>query len=100
MKPVRFPSKLHALPPPHAAEMKPPRRLAPRTYDQLCRLTEARLLEYRRKALSLENSLEESDYASSTEPLEIAYIWFKSDPRWKPLYDQILAALAFVQSHK
>jgi hypothetical protein len=80
--------------------MKLPRRVAPRSYVQLCKLSEARLLAYRRKALSLENSLEDSDYADRKEPLDDAYIWFKSDPRWQPLYDQILAALAHVQASK
>ena len=80
--------------------MKPPRRLVPKSFDQLCQLSEARLLAYRRMALSLENSLEASDYADLNEPLDEACIWFKSDPRWAPLYEQILAALALVQGSK
>ena len=79
--------------------MTPPRRLAPRSFDQLCRLSEARLLAYRRKALALENCPEDSDYDSKDiAALDDTYIWFKSDPRWQPLYDQILAALARAQS--
>jgi hypothetical protein len=38
----------------------------------MCQLSEARLLAYRRKALSLENSLEESDYADGKDPLDDA----------------------------
>lgn len=75
--------------------MNPPRRLAILSSEQMLRLNEARLLSYRKKALSLENSPEDSDY----DPIEVrnldkAYIWFKSDPRWKSLYEQILLALA------
>lgn len=74
--------------------MKPPRRLKPLSSEELRRLPKARLLSYRKKALSLENSPEKSDYDSDeVGALEKTYIWFKSDPRWKPLYDEILLAL-------
>jgi hypothetical protein len=79
--------------------MTPPRRLAMRSREQLQRLTEERLLAYRKKALSLENSPEESDYAADElASLDDQYIWFKSDPRWSPQYSVILEVLAFSQS--
>ena len=77
--------------------MKPLRRLKPLSSSELGRLTKDRLLSYRKKALSLENSPEMSDYDSKEiSDLDSVYVWFKSDPRWKPLYDQILLALARV----
>ncbi len=79
--------------------MKPPRQLKILSQDQLLRLSEARLLAYRRKALSLENCPEDSDYSDEEiQSLDGNSIWFKSDPRWKPAYEQILEALARVQS--
>lgn len=79
--------------------VKPPRRLAILSREQLLRLTEARLLSYRKKALSLENSPEESDYSDlEIKSLDKTYIWFKSDFRWKRVYNDILHALARVQS--
>ena len=79
--------------------MKPRRRLKVLLPDQLRNLTEERLLEYRKKALSLANCPEDADYSQAeAQLLDADYIWFKSDPRWKPAYDQILEALARVQS--
>jgi hypothetical protein len=67
--------------------------------EQLRHLTEARLLAYRKKSLSLENCPEDSDYSpQEIETLDRSFIWFKSDPRWQPAYDLILEALARVQS--
>lgn len=81
--------------------MEPPRRLKILTPAQLRHLTKARLLAYRKKALSLENSPEESDYSpKDVAALDDSYIWFKSDPRWRPLYDRILSRLADVQSRR
>ena len=80
--------------------MTPPRRLKILSTTDLLRLTEARLLAYRKKALSIENCPEDSDYFDTPrEELDPTFIWFKSDPRWKVLYDQILHALAQVQHH-
>jgi hypothetical protein len=77
--------------------MKPPRRLKPLSSEELLRLSKDRLLSYRKKALSLENSPEKSDYDSDDiKKLDKSCIWFKSDPRWKALYDEILLALARV----
>lgn len=79
--------------------MKQRRRLKVITADQLRHLTEERLLEYRKKALSLANCPEDADYSQvEAQSLDANYIWFKSDPRWRPAYDQILNALARVQS--
>ena len=81
--------------------MIPPRRLKAVLPDELARLSEARLLAYRKKALSLENSPEESDYsAEELQSLDANYIWFKSDPRWKLAYEQVLAALKRIQRTK
>jgi hypothetical protein len=81
--------------------MTPPRRLKVLTTTRLSSLTEERLLSYRKKALSLEDSPEDSDYSTDeVNSLDPNYIWFKSDPRWKPAYDDILAALARLQSSR
>ena len=75
--------------------MVPPRRLAMLSSDQLARLTKSRLLAYRKTALSLENSPEDSDYSSDeVKLLDKSYLWFKSDPRWHEQYELILKALA------
>jgi hypothetical protein len=74
--------------------MTPPRRIAALSIEQMHRLTKARLLSYRKKVLSLENSPEESDYDPiEIEKLDKKYIWFKSDPRLGRLYEQTLIAL-------
>lgn len=60
--------------------MRPPRRLKILTPSELRQLNEARLLSYRKKALSIENSPEESDYGpDDIARLDQTYIWFKSD---------------------
>jgi hypothetical protein len=82
-------------------DMKLRRRLKILLPDQLHHLTEERFLEYRKKALSLANCPEDADYSpAKAQSLDANFIWFKSDPRWQPAYDQILEALARVQSHK
>jgi hypothetical protein len=59
------------------------------------------LLSYRKKALSLENSPEQSDYSSDDiKVLDKRYVWFKSDPRWKSVYEEVLAALAAAQRRR
>jgi hypothetical protein len=79
--------------------MKQRRRLNVLSPDELQHLTEERLLAYRKKALSLPNCPEDADYSrAQADALDASYIWFKSDPRWQPTYDQILEALARVQS--
>lgn len=79
--------------------MKPPRRLRILTESELRHLTVERLLAYRKKALSLENTLADSDYGDSADELDETFIWFKEDPRWQEVYDRILAALAVKQSN-
>lgn len=70
-----------------------PRRLKLLTEEELSLLSVDRLLEYRRKALSLENTLFASDYVEVAKDLDPEFIWFKDDPRWQELYNRILAAL-------
>ncbi len=78
--------------------MTPPRRLKVLSTDELARLNERRLLAYRKKALSLENCPEDADYSpAEVAVLDAGYIWFKSDPRWRGAYEQILERLAQVQ---
>jgi hypothetical protein len=75
--------------------MKPPRHLRVLSREQLRHLTRARLLAYRKKALSLENRPEESDYSpDEVNLLDDSFIWFKSDPRWGTSYQLICEALA------
>jgi hypothetical protein len=74
--------------------MKPPRRLRVLSREQLRRLTRSRLLAYRKKALSLENCPQESDYSpDEVNLLGDSFIWFKSDPRWQSAYELICEAL-------
>ncbi|TWT37735.1 hypothetical protein KOR34_26980 [Posidoniimonas corsicana] len=80
---------------PDALTMRPARRLKPLDEAELATLTKSRLLQYRKRALALENCLAESDYLDQEiEDWDPAYIYFKDDPRWRQLYDQILARLA------
>lgn len=74
--------------------MQPPRRLRVLTPSELGKLSVQRLLAYRKKALSLENSAADSDYADEVADLDQTYIWFKEDPRWHRIYEDILQALA------
>lgn len=78
--------------------MQPPRRLRALTRLELTHLTVERLLAYRKKALSLENSLAASDYRNTAGHLDETFIWFKEDPRWQPIYNDILAELARKQT--
>ena len=75
-----------------------PRKIRALTPDQLQHLTVERLLAYRAKALSLENTLAGSDYYDIASTLNNTYIWFKDDPRWQQLYDDILSELARKQN--
>ena len=54
-------------------------------------------MAYRKKALSLENSLADSDYHDAG-PFDEAFIWFKEDPRYQVVYNDILAELARKQA--
>jgi ABC-type iron transport system FetAB ATPase subunit len=74
------------------------RRIQPLTPEELQRLTIDRLLAYRSKLLLLENTIADSDYTDSTSKLDISYIWFKDDPKWQLLYDDVLAELARKQT--
>jgi len=67
--------------------MKPPRKLHPLPIETLRTMTSERLLQYRQKALSLEESLETSDFCDTVSELDPSFIWFKNDSRWQPLYD-------------
>lgn len=78
--------------------MQSPRRLRILTKADLSDLTVDRLLAYRKKALSLENTLADSDYHDRSETLDEEFIWFKEDPRSQPVYDDIRAELARKQS--
>lgn len=62
---------------------------------ELATLTKERLLAYRKKALSLENSLQDSDYHDQ-EPRDWdpIFIYFKDDPRWQETYEIVLQCLA------
>lgn len=74
--------------------MEPPRRLRILSPEELGELTTQRLLSYRKKCLSLENSPEDSDYDSAEiDRLDAAYIWFKTDPRWNAVYASVLSAI-------
>ena len=73
--------------------MQPPRRLRILSPAELTRLTLARLLAYRKKALSLENTVADSDYRDHSAALDETFIWFKEDPRWQSVYDNVLAEL-------
>ncbi len=74
--------------------MVQPRRIRILTPRELETLTVERLLAYRAKALSLENTLAGSDYRDTAASLDMTFIWFKDDSRWQPLFDSILRELA------
>jgi len=74
--------------------MVQPRRIRALTPTELQHLTVERLLAYRKQALCLENTLAASDYTETARTLDTAYIWFKDDQRWQPLYDSIFRELA------
>jgi hypothetical protein len=78
--------------------MKTPRRISILSSEQLAQLPEAKLLAYQKKVLSVDESPDESDYSPSEALLlDNAYIWFKTDPRWRQVYDRLSNALARVQ---
>lgn len=70
-----------------------PPRLKILTDDELNSLSVDRLLAYRNKALSIENSLIASDYVDTAKNLDPEFIWFKDDPRWQNVYNRILLVL-------
>jgi hypothetical protein len=75
-----------------------PRRIQALNREELKQLTIDRLLAYRSQVLSLENTLADSDYTDIASTLDMSYIWFKDDPRWPLLYDDVLAELARKQT--
>ncbi len=77
--------------------MAKPRRLKILTDDELLLLSVDRLLEYRKKALSIENTFLNSDYMDVSKELDPDFIWFKDDPRWQELYNRILTVLVCKQ---
>ena len=77
-----------------------PRRIRPLLPAKLQKLTVERLLAYRKKALSLENTLATSDHGNLADALDPKYIWFKDDPRWEPMYNAVLAELHRKQTAK
>lgn len=70
-----------------------PRRLRILTDEELLMLSVDRLLAYRRKALSIENSMNASDYVDIAKDLDPEFIWFKDDLRWQDVYNRTLAVL-------
>ena len=80
---------------PEAMTVVPPRQLRVLSDEELSHLNETRLLSYRKKALSLENSHADSDYHDEDpQDWDPEYIYFKDDPRWKVAYESILATLS------
>lgn len=72
----------------------PPRTVKPITRHRLETLTTERLLAYRNKLLSLEASLEQSDWnPEELRGIDPSLIVFKSDPRWSILYEDTLRVL-------
>ena len=76
-----------------------PRRLSVLSPEQLGHLSTERLLSYRKKCLSLENTPEEADIdPDQICNLDPTFIWFKSDPRWSEAYANVLSALTQSQT--
>lgn len=58
-------------------------------------MTTARLLAYRDRLLTLEEGVELSDYnARELASCDPQLMYFKTDPRWRPLYESIREELA------
>ena len=75
--------------------MSQPRRARPITVEQLSALTTARLLAYRNRLLTLEESVESSDWTrTQLAACDPALMYFKTDPRWQPLYEAVRQELA------
>ncbi len=71
------------------------RSVRPLDHGRLDSLTVNRLLAYRDKLLSLEDSAELSDLEpQEIQALDPTFIWFKADPRWRVLYDSVLQRLS------
>jgi hypothetical protein len=70
------------------------RRIRPLSPKELQHLSVNCLRAYRSKALSIENTLADSDNTDIASTLDMSFIWFKDDPRWQILYDDVLAELA------
>ena len=72
-----------------------PRRARPICVERISTLTTARLLAYRDRLLTLEESVDLSDWnPTELTACDPALIYFKSDPRWQPLYDEVRQELA------
>jgi hypothetical protein len=70
------------------------RRVKPIDNVVIDKLSTKRLLAYRDRLLTLEESPELSDLESDEiSSLDSTYIWFKSDPRWREIYDQVINTL-------
>jgi hypothetical protein len=71
-----------------------PRHVRPMAVERLSDLTSARLLAYRDKLLSLEESAEASDCAADElARLDAGLIYFKTDPRWEVLHASVVREL-------
>ena len=75
-----------------------PRKLRPKTRAELELFTVERLLAYRKKALSLETSFDASDFHDIAIELDRNFIWFKEDPRWQIVYNDVLSVLSAKQA--
>jgi hypothetical protein len=71
-----------------------PRSVKPVSREVLSTLSGGRLLAYRERLLSLEESPASSDSGEAElAGLEPSLIWFKADPRWRVLYEQVVGML-------
>jgi hypothetical protein len=72
-----------------------PRRVRPIPKSELPRLSTDRLLAYRKRLLSLEDSAESSDWDSDElSGLEPGFIRFKDEAEWIELYEEVIAILS------
>jgi len=75
--------------------MVPRRHARPIEPKQLSVLTTPRLLAYRNRLLRLETSAELSDFApTELMSCDPQLMYFKTDARWRPLYEAVLRELA------
>jgi hypothetical protein len=71
------------------------RHVRPITTAQLARTTTPRLLTYRNRLLELEDNSATSDLGEQElNALDPHFLFFKSDARWKELYDAVKAELS------
>jgi hypothetical protein len=74
------------------------RRLRFLSQQELERLTVSRLLAFRNKALSLESKPVELGPSDSRDLEDKRFIWFKQDPRWDELYENVISVLKAKQA--